>query len=64
MPHPVNERSISIPLDRLDRVKSKVLISGGREKTQMMRATLKALDMDVVITDELTAQRLLGQLEA
>ncbi|MBA4204475.1 MAG: LacI family transcriptional regulator [Polymorphum sp.] len=64
VPHPVNERSISIPLDRLDRVKSKVLISGGREKTQMMRATLKALDMDVVITDELTAQRLLGQLEA
>ncbi|MFC6487192.1 sugar-binding transcriptional regulator [Nitratireductor sp. GCM10026969] len=59
--HPVNERSISISVDRLARVANKVLISGGVEKTGIMRATLKSLRPSVLVTDEMTALRLLDE---
>lgn len=59
--HPINQRAISMPLDALRRIPRKVLISGGLEKLTVIRATLKALEPGVFITDETTARALLGE---
>ncbi len=61
IPHPVNDRSISLSMERLKRVQKKVLISGGAEKIDIILATLKALSPSVLITDELTARQLLDR---
>jgi DNA-binding transcriptional regulator LsrR (DeoR family) len=61
IPHPVNDRAISLSMERLKRVQKKVLISGGPEKTDIILATLKALDPSVLITDEMTARQLLAR---
>jgi len=57
--HPVNDRAISMSMARLKRVKEKVLISGGPEKVDILRASLKSLHPSVLVTDEITARRLL-----
>lgn len=57
--HPVNERSIAMPIDRLSRIPNKVLLSGGAEKTAIMLAALQSLQPRTLITDEITAKRLL-----
>ena len=62
--HPVNDRAISMSMDRLKRVPNKVLISGGAEKIPIMRAALKSLQPSVLITDEATATTLLGEAQA
>jgi len=56
--HPVNQRSISVSLERLARIDQKVLVSGGMEKVKMIRGTLKSLKPSVLITDEMTAKAL------
>ena len=61
--HPVNERSVSVSVESLARMANKVLISGGAEKTEILKATLRSLRPCVLVTDEFTATRLLG-LEA
>lgn len=58
--HPVNSRSISMSMERLKRVPNKVLVSGGREKLHILRATLGALNPSVFITDEQTAKQLVA----
>ncbi|MEP3435513.1 MAG: sugar-binding transcriptional regulator [Hoeflea sp.] len=60
VPHPVNERCISVSVDRLSRLSDKVLISGGIEKTLAIRATLKSVKPNTFVTDEATAMRLLA----
>ena len=62
--HPVNNRSISMSLDRLKRVPKKVLMSGGREKIEILRASISSLAPNVLITDEITARTLLESVEA
>ena len=57
--HPVNARSIAMPIDRLARIPHKVLLSGGAEKTDIMLAALRSLQPKTLITDEMTARRLL-----
>ncbi|WP_424992533.1 sugar-binding transcriptional regulator [Oceaniradius stylonematis] len=57
--HPVNSRAISMPIDRLARIENKLLISGGPEKTEIMLALLKSMAPSVLVTDEITAGRLL-----
>ena len=57
--HPVNARSIAMPIDRLKRIPNKVLLSGGREKIAIMLAALHSLKPKTLITDEMTAQSLL-----
>lgn len=57
--HPVNARSISMPLDRLRRIPSRVLISGGKEKLAILKATLASVAPSVLVTDEMTAYSLL-----
>lgn len=58
--HPVNDRSVCMPIERLTRVNNKVLISGGPEKTEVLRASILALKPTTFITDEQTAIRLLS----
>jgi len=57
--HPVNTRSISMSIERLKRIPKKVLISGGREKIEILKATMMSLVPNVFITDEVTARELL-----
>jgi DNA-binding transcriptional regulator LsrR (DeoR family) len=59
--HPVNERSISPSMSRLTRIKTKVLISGGREKIEILVATLRSMQPSVLITDEQSALKMLGR---
>ena len=58
--HPVNARSIAMPIDRLARIPNKVLLSGGAEKTAIMLAALRSLKPRTLITDEMSARRLLA----
>ena len=57
--HSVNHRLISMPLDRLKRIPKRVLISGGAEKVDILRASLTSLHPTVMVTDEVTARALL-----
>ena len=61
--HPVNQRSISMPLDRLSRVEQRVLLSGGREKIDILKAALRSLRPHTFITDEVTARSLVPSAE-
>lgn len=60
VPHPVNDRAISLPPDRLRRIRTKILISGGTEKAEIMLAVIRLIGPDVVITDAATAERILA----
>ena len=62
--HPVNARSISLPLERLARVPRKVLVSGGAEKRAILRATLLSVAPTALVTDEATARALLEEVPA
>ncbi len=59
--HHVNDRSMSMGVDRLQRIPERVLISGGPEKSAILRASIAALRPTTLITDEWSALRLLGQ---
>ena len=61
--HPINERSISMPIARLKRIPIRVLVSGGTEKLEILSAALAAVAPTVLITDEVTARALLGEDE-
>lgn len=56
---PLNERVISISLDRLQQVPRSVGIAGGQRKTSAIRASLLGKLINVLITDQHTANRLL-----
>lgn len=56
--HPVNARVIGMPPERLARVRNKVLVSGGREKLDILRAALRSLRPQTLVTDEATARHL------
>lgn len=57
--HPVNERAISVGIERLKKADNLVLISGGDEKVAALTGCLKVLNPTVFITDEITAQKIL-----
>ncbi len=54
--HPVNERAISIGIERLRKATDRVLISGGEEKTSVLISCMALVKPTVFITDELTAR--------
>ena len=54
--HPINNRALSMSLDRLQRIGTRVLISGGREKRAIMRAAMRSLRPSILVTDEATAE--------
>jgi DNA-binding transcriptional regulator LsrR (DeoR family) len=58
--HEVNRRIMAIELETVSRVPNVVLAAGGRPKVQAIRAALKAVDANVLITDSETAKSLLS----
>ncbi|MEM7464659.1 MAG: sugar-binding transcriptional regulator [Pseudomonadota bacterium] len=58
--HPVNERACSIPLADLAEIPSIVLLSGGHEKTEALRAALSFIRVTTLVTDEDAARGLLS----
>ncbi len=62
--HPLNRRFMGPPFDRLPDLASKILAAGGLHKVPVLRAALAGGYVDVLVTDELTAQSLLGEAPA
>jgi len=57
--HEVNSRVISVNLARLRRTPERVLISGGKDKLNALRATIRTIGPTTLVTDEQTANALL-----
>ncbi|WVT77933.1 sugar-binding transcriptional regulator (plasmid) [Sinorhizobium chiapasense] len=62
--HEVNARVISVNLERLRRTPERVLISGGPEKLEALRASLVTIKPTTFVTDEQTAGALLNLVAA
>jgi DNA-binding transcriptional regulator LsrR (DeoR family) len=59
--HSLNARVMALSPRDLDKVGKAVLVSGGRSKVPAVRASLKGGYADALITDENTAEALLGE---
>ena len=59
--HPLNERSMSVPLKSLAATPVRVLASGGAGKIEAMIGAFKMLRPTVLVTDEATAEALLAR---
>lgn len=57
--HPVNDRVMSMPIERLRSVARRVLISGGADKVAAILGGLRLVKANVLITNEATAAALL-----
>ncbi len=58
--HEVNSRVISVNLARLRRTPERVLISGGKDKLNAIRASIRTISPTTLVTDEQTAMALLA----
>ena len=56
---PIEDRLISTPLDRLKSMNNVIGLAAGREKIEAIRAVLRGGYLDILITDEPTANLLL-----
>ncbi|MGF9692287.1 sugar-binding transcriptional regulator [Rhizobium sp. 0TCS1.26] len=56
--HPINERVMSVDLDTLKKAKHIVLSSGGAHRADAIRATIRRIGCNTLITDEAAARRL------
>ncbi|WFU01193.1 sugar-binding transcriptional regulator [Rhizobium sp. CB3171] len=57
--HPINKRVMSVDLDTLKKAKHIVLSSGGAHRALAIRATIKRIGCNTLITDESAARELL-----
>ncbi len=57
--HPLNQRVMSIALDRLRNVPTRLIASGGHEKVESILGAIKLVNCNVLITNEATARELL-----
>ncbi len=57
--HPINNRTMSIPLEQLRDVPLRVLAAGGAEKIEAIQGAIKLVNCNVLITNEETAKALL-----
>ncbi|MCB5204265.1 sugar-binding transcriptional regulator [Neorhizobium sp. T786] len=62
--HPINERVMSVDLDTLKTAKHIVLSSGGAHRAMAIRATIRRIGCNTLITDEGAARELLRLTEA
>jgi deoxyribonucleoside regulator len=58
--HEVSRRTLAIPIEQLRRVPCVVAVAGGVSKAESMLGALRTGVVDVVITDQLAAERLLA----
>jgi DNA-binding transcriptional regulator LsrR (DeoR family) len=56
--HPINRRVMSVPIGDLHGVRHRLLVSGGEQKVEAIRAGMKLLDANVLITNESAARTL------
>lgn len=61
--HPINERVMSVDLDTLRKARHIVICSGGAHRALAIRATIKRIGCNTLITDELAARELLRLAE-
>lgn len=59
---PVEDRLISTPLDTLKKLQNVVGVAAGESKVEAIRATLKGKYLDVLITDDITAAKLVQNM--
>jgi deoxyribonucleoside regulator len=59
--HPINQRVMSIAVERLQSVPLRVIASGGLEKIEALIGAIKLVSCNVLITNEATARELLRQ---
>ncbi len=57
--HPVNGRVMSLPIEQLRGVPTRVIASGGNEKVECLLGAIKLIGCNVLITNESTARELL-----
>lgn len=57
--HPINDRVMSMPIERLKSVPRRVMISGGLDKVDALMGGIKLVKANVLITSESTAAALL-----
>ncbi|WP_245583599.1 sugar-binding transcriptional regulator [Paenibacillus assamensis] len=60
----LDERTIGIELDVLAKKETSILAAGGREKVDVMLGALRGRYVNVLVTDQFTAQAMLDQLNA
>ncbi len=58
--HPVNKRSMSVPIETLCAAPKRVLVSGGPDKSEALLGAIELLRPTAFITDEATATALLA----
>ena len=57
--HPVNRRTMSLPISQLRSVPLRVIASGGNEKVESLLGAIRLADCNVLVTNEATARELL-----
>lgn len=57
--HPVNDRVMSVDVDRLRKAPIRILTSGGEDKTEALLGAMNLIAPTVFITDERSARRML-----
>jgi DNA-binding transcriptional regulator LsrR (DeoR family) len=57
----INDRIIGLDLDQYRKIKRVIGIAGGQEKIEAIRAALRGKLVDVLITDDQTARKLLEE---
>jgi DNA-binding transcriptional regulator LsrR (DeoR family) len=61
--HGINKRAIALPLDRLSRVKTVMLIAGGANKTRVIAAALRGRIGNVLVSDQKTVAAAIDLIE-
>src|SRR5699024_2899382 len=57
----LNERTISMSLDQIKNIDRSVGIAGGKKKIKAIKAAIKGSFINVLITDNFTAKKILNQ---
>lgn len=57
--HPLNARAVGVDLEKLPSIPHKILAAAGRHKVGIIRAAMKRGFVDILITDDVTAELLL-----
>jgi deoxyribonucleoside regulator len=57
--HPVNRRVMSLPVEQLRSVPTRVIASGGNDKVECLLGAIRLIGCNVLITNEATARELL-----
>ncbi|HET7411982.1 MAG TPA: sugar-binding domain-containing protein, partial [Pararhizobium sp.] len=58
--HPVNERIISVPIESIGGVPTRIMVSGGLNKVPAIRAGINMMKANVLITNEGAARALVN----